>query len=106
IVGDDQARGPMALQKVLQEYLRPQVEKVRRLVEQQEIRLVQQQGRQLDAGLPASGELGNGTVQVGPLQLELPGDFATFPVGLIAIAPQKRKRGLSRQERIVLPQIA
>ena len=46
-------------QKVLQQNLRAQVEEVRRLVEQQQVRLVQQQGRQLDARLPAAGELGD-----------------------------------------------
>ena len=46
-------------QEVLQQDLRAQVEEVRRLVEQQQVRLVQQQGRQLDARLPAAGELGD-----------------------------------------------
>ena len=72
----------MTLQEVLQQNLRAQVEKVRRLVEQQQVRLVQQQGRQLHARLPAAGELGDRAVQVGPLQLELAGDLAAFPVGL------------------------
>jgi hypothetical protein len=41
-----------------------------------------------------------------PLQLELAGDFAAFPVGLAAVAHQKLERRLARQERIVLPQVA
>ena len=106
IVGDDQARRPMALQEVLQENLGAQVEKVRRLVEQQEIRLVQQQGRQLHARLPAAGELGDGAFQVGALQLELPGDFAAFPVGLAAVAHQEFEGGLPGKKGIVLTQIA
>ena len=99
IVGDDQARRPMALQEVFQEDLRAQVEKVRRLVEQQEIRLVQQQGRQLHARLPAAGELGDGAFQVGPLQLELPGDFAAFPVGLDRCRASEIRARSRREER-------
>ena len=90
VVRDNQARRPMTLQEVFQENLGSQVEKVRRLVEQQEIRLVQQQCRKLHARLPAAGELRDRTFQVGPLQLELPSDFATFPVGLTAIAHEER----------------
>src|SRR5437764_4473159 len=41
--------GPVTLQEVLQQNLGAQVEEIRRLVEQQEIRFVQQQGRQLHA---------------------------------------------------------
>ncbi len=88
----------MTLQEVFQENLRSQVEKVRRLVEQQEIRLVQQQRRELHARLPTAGELGDGTFEVGPLQLELPGDFATFPVGLAAVAHEIIEGGLVREE--------
>ena len=106
IVGDDQTRRPMALQEVFQENLGAQVEEVRRLVEQQEVRLVQQQRRQLHARLPAAGELGDGAFEVGPLQLELPGDFAAFPVGLAAVAHQKFEGGLLGKKGIVLAQIA
>ena len=72
----------------------------------QQIRLVQQQGRELHARLPAAGELGDGAFQVGPLQLELPGDFAAFPVGLAAVAHQKFESGLPGKKGIVLAQIA
>ena len=82
IVGDDQTRRAMALQKMFQQNLGAQVEKVRRLVEQQQVRLVQQQGGKFHARLPAAGELGDGAFQVGSLQLEMPGDFSAFPVGL------------------------
>ena len=98
IVRDDQARRPMVLQEMLQQDLRAQIEEVRRLVEQQQVRLVQQQGRQLDARLPAAGELGDRAFEVGPLQLELPGDFAALPVGLAAVAHQEFERGLVRAE--------
>src|SRR6185312_16300914 len=65
IVGDDQTGRAMTLQKVFQENLCSQIEKVRRLVEQQQIRLVQQQRRQLHARLPASRKLRDRTFQVG-----------------------------------------
>ena len=47
-----------------------------------------------------------GPVEVGPLQLELPGDFAALPVGLAAVAHQEFERGLAGQKRIVLAQVA
>jgi hypothetical protein len=105
IVGDDQTRRPMTSKEVFQENLGAQVEEVRRLVEQEEVRLVQQKSSQLEARLPAPGELRDGPVQVGPLQLELPGDFAAFPVGLAAVAHQEAEGGFVGQKRVVLPQI-
>ena len=106
VVRDDQAGRPVASQEMLEQNLRAQVEEVRRLVEQQQVRLVQQQGRQLDARLPAAGELGDRAVEVRPFQLELPGHFAALPVGLAAVAHQEFERRFARQKRIVLPQIA
>ena len=47
-----------------------------------------------------------GPFEVGALQLELPGHFAAFPVGLAAVAHQKFERGLVGQKGIVLAQIA
>ena len=91
---------------MLEQNLRAQVEEVRRLVEQQQVRLVQQQGRQLDARLPAAGELGDRAFEIGPLQLELPGHFAALPVGLAAVAHQELEGRLAGQKRIVLPQVA
>ena len=91
---------------MLQEDLRAQVEKVRRLVEQQQVRLVQQQGGQFDARLPTAGELGNWAFEIIPFELELPGDFAAFPIGLAAVAHEEIVRRFARQERIVLPQVS
>ncbi len=91
---------------MLQQNLRAQVEEVRRLVEQQQIRLVQQQGRQLHARLPAAGELGDRPVEIVPLQLELAGHFAALPVGLAAVAHQEFERRFAGQKGIVLAQIA
>ena len=106
IVRDDQAGLAKLAQKVLEQNLRAQVEKVRRLVEQQQVRLVQQQRRQLDARLPAAGELLDRPFEIGPLELELAGHFAALPVGLAAVAHQKLEHRLAGQERIVLPQVA
>ena len=106
VVRDDQAGLGKVPQKMLEQDLRAQVEEVRRLVEQQQVRFVQQQGRQLDARLPAAGELGDRPFEIGAFQLELAGDFAAFPVGLAAVAHQKLERRFARQERIVLAQIA
>ena len=105
VVGDDQTRRPVILQEVFQQNLGAQVEKVRRFVEQQKVRLVQQQGCQLHTRLPAAGKFGDGTFQVGPFQLKLPGDFSALPVGLTAIAHEEFESGLPGQKRIVLTQI-
>ena len=57
VVRDDQAGLLVVAEKVLQQNLGPQIEKVGGLVEQQQIRLVQQKRGQLDARLPAAREL-------------------------------------------------
>ncbi len=106
IVRDDQAGLLVVPQKVLEQNLRAQVEEVRRFVEQQQVRLVQQQRRQLHARLPAAGEFDDRPFEIGPLELELAGHFAAFPVGLAAVAHQKFEGRFARQKRIVLPQIA
>src|SRR5688572_16482499 len=91
---------------MLKENLRSQVEKIRRFVEQQQVRLVEQQGGQFEPRLPAAGELGHRPLQVVSLELELPGDFATFPVGLAAVAEQKSNGCFLGQKRIVLAQVS
>ncbi len=106
VVRHDQTGAAMTLQKVFEQNLRAQVEKVRRFVEQQEIRLVQQQRRQFHARLPAAGELGDGAFEVGALEFKLPRDFSAFPVGLAAVACQELQNGFAGKKRIVLPQIA
>ncbi len=106
IVRDDQTGLLEVAQKMLEQNLRPQVEKVGRFVQQQQIRVVQQQGRQFHPGLPATGKLADRPFQIGPFELELPGHFAAPPVGLAAIAHQEFQRRLARQKRIVLAQIS
>jgi hypothetical protein len=54
IVRDDQAGLAVTPQEVFEQNLRAQIEKVGRLVQQQQVRLVQQQGSQFDPRLPAS----------------------------------------------------
>ena len=96
----------MAFKEVLQKDLRAQVEKVRRFVEQQQVRLVEQECRELHAGLPTAGELGDGAFEVRPFEFELARDFATLPVGFTAVAHEKLERGFIGQKRIVLTEIA
>ena len=50
--------GPERPQEMLQQNLCSQIQKVGGFVQQQQIGLVQQKGRQLDSRLPASGQLG------------------------------------------------
>ena len=56
IVGDHETGLAVASEKMLEEDLGPQVEKVGGLVEQQKVGLVEQQSRELDPGLPATRE--------------------------------------------------
>ena len=105
IVRDDQAGLAMIAEEMLQQNLRAQVEKVRRLVEQQQVRLVQQQRGQFEACLPAAGELGDRPLELRTFQLELAGHFAAFPIGLTAVAHQKLQAGFAGKKRIVLTQI-
>ena len=95
----------IVLQKMLEEDLCAQVEEVRRFVQQQEIRFMQQQCRQLNASLPATRQLGNRTVEVRPFDFELASNFATFPVRLAAVPFQELLSTLTRQERIVLAEV-
>ena len=94
------------LQEMLQQHLRAQVEKVGRLVEDQQVRIVQQQGGQLGARLPAAGELADRAVEHRVGKLKLPGDLAAAPIGLAAVAHQELADRLAGEERIVLPQVA
>ncbi len=106
IVRHDQAGLLIMPQKVFQQNLRAKIEKVRRFVQQQQVRLVQQQRRQLHPRLPAAGELRDRTLEIIALELELAGHFSALPLGLAAVAHQKIMGRFARQKRIVLPQIA
>src|SRR5262249_38494810 len=48
VMRHDQGRGLVVLEEVLEEDLRAEVEEVRRLVEQEQVRLVEEERRQLD----------------------------------------------------------
>ncbi len=105
VVRDDQAGLVVSLKKVLQQNLRAQVEKVRRLVQEQQIRLVQQQLGQLHASLPAAGEVGDRSGEPIALDFEFARHFAAFPLGLAAVALQEFPGRFTGKKRIVLPQI-
>ena len=66
---------------------------------------MQQQSREFQARLPATGEFRDGALQIRAFQLELPGQFTAFPVGLIAIAHQIFERSFPGKKWIVLTQI-
>jgi hypothetical protein len=93
-------------QEVLEQDLRSQVEEVGRLVEQQQVRLVQQESGKFDARLPAARELCERPFEISPLELELAGNFAALPVWPAAVAHQELKRRFAGQKRIVLTQVA
>ena len=87
-------------------HLRTQIEKVRRLVENQQVRIVQQQRGQLRACLPTAGQLANRMVEHLVGKLKFPRDLAAAPIGLAAVAHQEFANRLAVLERIVLLQIA
>src|SRR5207248_2349440 len=92
-------------EEMFEQDLGAQIKEVGRFVEKQQIWLVEQQGRQLQPRLPAAREFGNRAIQVGPLQFELPGYFAAFPLGLAAIPPQVVERGFLGKEWVMLAKI-
>ena len=106
VVGDHQAGLAIAPEKMLQQDLRPQIEEVGRLVEQQEVWLMQQEGRQLHPRLPAAGELLDRPGEHRAFDLKVASHLATLPVGLATVADQKVEGRLTRLKRIVLPQVA
>src|SRR5262245_28952355 len=85
--------------------LRANVEEVGGLVEQQEVRLGQKEGGELDACLPAAGQFGDGARQVGALQLEAPGHLATLPLGLAGVALEEVEGRFARLEGVVLTEV-
>ena len=105
VVGDDQARLTVAAEEVLEQDLSPQIEEVGRLVEEEQVGVVEEQGRELHPRLPAARERGDGAGERGPLDLKLPGYLAALPVGLVAVPSQEVERGFTGQERVVLPQV-
>jgi hypothetical protein len=105
VVRDNQAAGAKLAQESFEEHLRAQIEEVGRFVQDQQIGIVQQQRRKLGAGLPAAGQLAHGMVDHLIRKLELPGHFATAPVGLAAVAHQKLADGFTCRKRVVLLQV-
>jgi hypothetical protein len=76
-------------EKVFQQNLRPQVEKVGRFVQHQQIGILEQQCRQLDPGLPATGKGFHQPLKVSSFQLKLPCNFAAPPIRLAAVPHQE-----------------
>ena len=106
VVRNDQEAAVEVAEKPFEQHLRAQVEEVRRLVEDQQVRIVEQQGGEFGARLPTAGELLDRAIEHGIGKLKLPGDFAAAPVGLAAVAHQEFANRFAGLERIVLPQIA
>ena len=102
----DQARSREMSQKVFEQNLSTQVQKVRWFVEHQQIRIVQQQRCQLHASLPTAGEPLHRAVQVMPLQFEFGRHFAALPIRLTTVSNQKIHRRFASLKRIMLTQVA
>ncbi len=105
IVRDDQAGLLIMPEEVLEQDLGAQVEKVRGFVEQQQVRRMEQECRELHPRLPAAGEHGDRAFEIASLQFKLGRHLAAFPVGLLAVAHQELEHGFARQKRIVLAQV-
>ena len=99
-------RAAELLEKPFQQDLRPQVEEIRRLVQEEQIGIVQEQRRELDPRLPAAGKLADPPREQRRLEFELPRDLAAPPIRLARIAHQELEHRLVRAEGIVLPQIS
>jgi hypothetical protein len=106
VVRHDQAGLAILAQEVLEEDLRAQVEEIRRLVEQEQCRLVQEEGGELGPRLPSAREGLDRPRERLPLDLEAAGDFAAFPLRLSAVTDEKCERGLAGEEGIVLSKVA
>ena len=106
VVRHDQAALAVVAEKVLEQDLRSQVEEVGRLVEQEQRGLMQEQGSEFDAGLPAAREFLDRAGEQRALEFEPAGHLAALPVGLAAVAHQEGEGGFAGLEGIVLPQIA
>ena len=70
VVADEDDRMRIRVQVFLQPVARLEIEMVRRLVEQQQVRLAEQQLRERDAHLPAPGKRLRRTLEVGRLETE------------------------------------
>ena len=91
---------------MLKQNLRAQVEEVCRLVEQEQVWLVQEEGGELDAGLPAAGEFLDRPSEERSLELEFAGHLAALPIGPVAVAHQEVEGCFTWQKGIVLPEVA
>ena len=106
VVRHDQAALAVVAEKVLEQDLRPQVEEVGRLVEQEQRGLMEEQGGEFDACLPAAREFLDRAGEQRALEFEPTGHLAALPVGLAAVPHQEGEGGFTGLEGIVLPEIA
>lgn len=93
-------------QKMLQQNLRSQIQKVCRLVKNQQIGIVKQQTGQFHTSLPASRQFFHRPFQVMTFDLKLGSHLATLPVGSTRISHQKIESRFPRQKWIVLLKIS
>jgi len=105
-VRHDETAAAKIPQKLFEQHLRTQVQKVGRFVEDQQIGIVQQQCCQFYACLPPARKRTDRLVEHRVGQLKLPSDLAAPPFGLTAVAPQKTEDRFAFFKRIVLSQIA
>ncbi len=103
---DNQARFSEVAEKMFQQHLRSEIEKIRWFVQQKQVGFMEEQGGEFHPCLPATGEFSHGPVEVIPLEFELPSYFTTFPVWLVAVAHKKVECGLFRFEGIVLSEVS
>ena len=106
VVGDDDVPAAEVAQEVLEEDEGAQVEEVRGLVEDEEVGVAQEHGRQLDAGLVASRELSHPRLQVGRTELEASGDLAAAPLLLLRVPLEEGEGGLVQAEGVLLLEVA
>ena len=81
---DEQQRLARAAEKGVEPFERGHVEVVGRLVQQEQLRILQQQGRQRGAHLPASGQLGGGPQELRPRESE-PAEDLLCPVPAVEL---------------------
>jgi len=94
----------VAAQEGLEPVARLEVEVVGGLVEEQELRLLQQQGGQGDAHLPAAGELAAVAVEVGGLEAEARQHRLGAALHVVAAVgvPRLARRGVRGHQGVVL----
>ena len=86
VVRHDQTRFAKPAEEMFEQDLSSHIEEIRRLVQQQQVRLVQQQRRQLNTCLPTSRQLGDRPFEIRSLQFKLSRNLTALPVRLRAVS--------------------